>query len=412
MTMNHRLSCLASMLILAVCGCESDPIPPLAVASRQLLLDGAPVADAAAPDQPDPALPGSEEPDPEPPSDPGDGPPPDAPEQPTAAEPPVRAACSATPATTVLRIAEQLPSVNPSNESLLDYAAKCAKATGITIPSFDCTKGTEVPGQETDADCKCNTPNVLNQECDPGSRFQVLPGATSDAVAVAHCRKQGLQEKEYFTDIAVIAYNKVNGATCFFQALGDHLRGDSVPSPAVSQTATEFAWKTPDEAAAIGCTSCHDTGGFLRSPYLAQLNLLPSAAEGFDNKTTPVRYVGQAFADKRSWAVDAPAPACAEGNDCPRCNSCHRLAVNNFGMTTRGTATWLAQFATAAEQPSKRAHSADSPIFMRPGQNVYDPQAEAEAKSFQDCAIGFMNSGYLKAPPGCSVTPLAAPWTP
>jgi hypothetical protein len=311
------------------------------------------------------------------------------------------------------RAIESAPLENPSNETLLEYAAACTAATGLTIPSFDCTKGTEVPGQKLGPDCKCDTPNVLNKACDPGSRFQVLPGGNADAVAVAHCRKMGLPENDaYFGDIAVIAYNKKNGATCFFQALDGHLKGDKVPSPNVAQSAEGFAWLSPDEGARIGCTGCHDTGGFIRSPYLAQLDMLPSTAEGFNNKTTPVRYVGKAFADSFSWAIDAPQPACPEGQDCPRCNSCHRLAVNKFGSPDHGTAIWMAQFATAAEQPSKHAHSEQSPIWMRPGQILYDMQAEAEATSFHDCAEGFVNSGYTKAPPGCTLTPLAAPWKP
>jgi hypothetical protein len=64
-------------------------------------------------------------------------------------------------------------------ESLASYAAKCAAATGITIPRFNCSAGVEVPGQGTTPNgTLCNAPNVLNDECDPGSRFQVLPGRT------------------------------------------------------------------------------------------------------------------------------------------------------------------------------------------------------------------------------------------
>jgi hypothetical protein len=139
--------------------------------------------------------------------------------------------------------------------------------------------------------------------------------------------------------------------------------------------------------------------------------MLPSTDEGFDNNTTPVRYVGAAFAKSLSWAIDAPPPACPEGESCAPCNSCHRLAVNNSVKPDHGTANWMAPFATAAEQPAKHAHSEQSPIWMRPGQVLYDAQAEAEAKKFHDCAVGFMNSKYTQAPPGCSVKPLATPWT-
>ena len=65
----------------------------------------------------------------------------------------------------------------------------------------------------------CDAPNVLNHACDPGSRFQVLK-ETNDVAIVGHCRKHGHADHEY-GDIAVIQYNKKNGAICFYQALAD-----------------------------------------------------------------------------------------------------------------------------------------------------------------------------------------------
>jgi len=65
----------------------------------------------------------------------------------------------------------------------------------------------------------CDAPNVLNGACDPGSRFQVLK-ETNDVAIVGHCRKHGHADHEY-GDIAVIQYNKKNGAICFYQALAD-----------------------------------------------------------------------------------------------------------------------------------------------------------------------------------------------
>ena len=87
----------------------------------------------------------------------------------------------------------------------------------------------------------CDRPNVLNQACDPGSKFQVL-AQTPDAAAVAHCRKHDLAVNHY-GDIAVIQYNKWNGAVCFYQALGD-MDGTNVPAP--SQGTAAGPWRTPD----------------------------------------------------------------------------------------------------------------------------------------------------------------------
>lgn len=302
------------------------------------------------------------------------------------------------------------------SDTLEQYAAKCDAATGIHVPAFNCDDGVEVPGQGTTPHgTLCDRPNVLNRHCDPGSKFQVL-AKTADAAAVAHCRKVGLPiSGSTYNDIAVIQYNKRNGAVCFYQALNypedgrGVLPGQDVAAPSAGESA--WRWLSPARTEGMGCTSCHDNGGFIRSPYLAQLStlphVLPSTADGFDNQHTPLRYVGLDYQTNRSWSVSAPAAPCPTG-DCAPCSSCHRLAVNNsqFGG---GTASDFALRATAATQESKTPHSSASPIWMRPKQVVYTGEAEQSAINFKTCAEGFYNSGFLKAPPGCGITPLGVP---
>ena len=68
-----------------------------------------------------------------------------------------------------------------------------------------------------------------------------VPGVAqnADAAVVAHCRKVGLPESGTgYRDIAVIQYNKTNGAVCFYQALSNvaptlfpELPGDLVAAP-------------------------------------------------------------------------------------------------------------------------------------------------------------------------------------
>jgi hypothetical protein len=301
------------------------------------------------------------------------------------------------------------------SDTLGDYAAKCDAAIGLTVRGFSCEDGVEVPGQGTVPDGSlCDRPNVLHGKCDPGSKFQVL-ARNADAAVVAHCRKVGLstndadngRDRGMYSDIAVIQYNKSNGAICFYQALG-RLDGRNVPPPSAGESA--WHWIGPKGTQNIGCTGCHDNGGFIRSPYLAQLNLLPSTAEGFDNLHTPLRYVGLDYATDRSWSVDAPAPACPSGENCLRCNSCHRLAVNNNRDGKGGTAIDFAMKATARTQLSKTMHSAASPIWMRPGQVDYSAQAEADATAFRDCGNAFVSGGPSNLPAGCSVQPLGVPY--
>ena len=120
------------------------------------------------------------------------------------------------------------------SDTLEQYAQQCDQAIGITVPDFKCDSGTLVPMTNPHPSppappITCDRPNVLNQECDPGSYFQVLPTSNADAYAVAHCRKRGLSQGRY-ADIAVIQHNQKNGATCFYQALGD-LDGTDVKAP-------------------------------------------------------------------------------------------------------------------------------------------------------------------------------------
>ncbi len=300
-----------------------------------------------------------------------------------------------------------------STETLEAYTAQCERAVGLVIPDFSCEAGVRVPGQDIEEPGRCRTPNVLNSECDPGSKFQVL-ARSEDAAAVAHCRKTGLEEGKY-SDIAVIAYNKRNGAVCFFQALG-YLDGTAVPAPSKGsglwREGDDWSqWYTPQQTADVGCTGCHDSGGFIRSPYLAQLGLLPSTAEGFTNgKHLPLRFVGDAFADDRSWHVEVDPPPCPEGEVCLQCTTCHTLAVNNR-RPGQGTAMALAKIATADEQEAKLPHSQYSPIWMRPGQVRYSEEAAQSAKRYYDCAKSFLEGKPEEAPPGCTVTPHGIPWT-
>jgi hypothetical protein len=323
------------------------------------------------------------------------------------------------------------------HDTLLSYSQKCDAATGITIPTFSCSAGADVPGQGTIPATEinathCDYPNVLNGLCDPGSKFQVLNrSADGNAVAVAHCRKDGQPEAgENYNDIAIIQYNKQNGAICFFQALGHDqthpnkkfpLPGDNIPSPSAGDTAlwadNKSHWISPAATEAIGCASCHDSGGFIRSEYIAQMkapnfdamHTLPSIAEGFNNLDLPLKYVGLDYKRDRSWAVelDPPDPAGS-------CTSCHRLAVANHLALHHslygGTAMRFAAIATARKQDSKNPHSATSPIWMKKGQVVYDPVVAKLARRYRTCAVTFYKSRFTKIKAGCKITPLAEPW--
>jgi hypothetical protein len=322
----------------------------------------------------------------------------------------------------LLTQARPFAALNGQTDTLTEYAAKCDLATGIHVPAFNCDSGAEVPNQGTTPDNgthfpSCNYPNVLNGACDPGSKFQVLV-QTTDAAAVAHCRKNGAPiAGSQYNDIAIIQYNKHYGAVCFYQALTTpsmQLVGSNVTAPSAGQS--PFPWLTPTITEGIHCTGCHDNGGFIRSKYLTQLmtlpDVLPSTSAGFDNQNTPLAYVGLDFITDRSWSVTT---AKAPGDTGLPCTTCHRLAVNN-SSAFNGTAMNFANVATAAGQLAKNSHSAASPIWMRPGQVLYDAQAEASATRFRNCAIGYWSGrsdGFASgtSTSGCSFTPLGTTWT-
>jgi hypothetical protein len=260
------------------------------------------------------------------------------------------------------------------SQSLPQYAAACDAAISVTVPDFNCDAGTPVPTTNY-LNNKCDRPNRLKQECDPGSRFQVISN-TASAYVVAHCRKQGHSDGRY-GDIAVIQHNKQNGSTCFYQALGDldgHVLAPSKGSPA-------WPWKSPADTASIRCVRCHDNGPIVRSPYLTQLtgaNQLPGAGDFSFNRDQPYRFVGSDFASWRAYKVEIA------GNTCL---GCHRLGTSNMFNDDDGAALDLGIRATAMSETAKNPHSAASPIWMTPSQTFYSATNATSAQAMRACAI-------------------------
>jgi len=291
-------------------------------------------------------------------------------------------------------------------DSLEEYSAKCLDAIGLDVPAFSCDDGTVIPQTNISTDpypsASCDAPNVLSGRCDPGSTFQVL-AQTDEAIVVALCRKKGAEDGIY-RDIAVIQYNQVNGATCFYQALDDALEA-AVTAP--SDTSGTFPWFSPPDTAIVNCVECHDNGPFIRSPYLAQLrnepaNRLPGTNADDNvwgppnewNKFQPYTFVGNDF---QSWQVESLSLPDVS------CMNCHRMAVSktegayHFGA---GTALNFGPISTAMDQTNKNIHSEDSPIWMKPDQELYLAEVESDALAVQACALAIVGEGPL--PAGCT----------
>ncbi|RKH67184.1 hypothetical protein D7W81_14260 [Corallococcus aberystwythensis] len=261
------------------------------------------------------------------------------------------------------------------SDTLEQYAAKCDAAIGATVPDFNCELGTVVP-TTNHVNGKCDRPNRLNQQCDPGSRFQVLKD-TADVSIVAHCRKQG-NAANYYGDIAVIQTNKKNGATCFYQALGT-LYGADVKAP--SKGTGAWSWKTPADTASIRCVRCHDNGAIVRSPYLTQVtgvNKLPGAGDFGFNRDQPYRFIGADFATWKAYKVEVAGNVCL---------GCHRMGTNNQVTYDDGVALDLGIRATATSEVAKNPHSPASPIWMTPGSTLYDANNASAAAAIRACAL-------------------------
>ncbi len=307
-----------------------------------------------------------------------------------------------------------------AGDELQEYEAQCQEAIGATVPDFNCDAGTEVPTTNYQAPktyrpkTACDRPNHLNGECDPGSRFQVLElkPPNPDVYAVAHCRRQGLQEKQgevgesghvqgEYGDIAVIMHNKKNGATCFYQALAtweDDDTREKARTPlsgnvkAPSKGLAAWPWLEPEATARIGCGACHDNGPIVRSPYLSQVTgsggsrLLPGAGEDlFNGSGDPYYFIGSDFASWKAYQVEV-------SNN--HCNNCHRMGVNNVPsnrkLEAHGTARVFGIRATALDQglTVKNELNPNSPMWMPPS----DPEGKEQkahaqsAKRIKDCA--------------------------
>ncbi|MBN8232243.1 hypothetical protein JYK02_32500 [Corallococcus macrosporus] len=261
------------------------------------------------------------------------------------------------------------------SDTLEQYAAKCDAAIGATVPDFNCELGTVVP-TTNHLNGKCDRPNRLNEQCDPGSRFQVLKD-TADVSIVAHCRKQG-NAANYYGDIAVIQTNKKNGATCFYQALGT-LYGADVKAP--SKGTGAWSWKTPADTASIRCVRCHDNGALIRSPYLTQVtgvNKLPGAGDVGFNHDQPYRFIGADFATWKAYKVEVAGNVCL---------GCHRMGTNNQLGYDDGVALDLGIRATATSEVAKNPHSPASPIWMMPGTTYYDANNASAAAAIRACAL-------------------------
>ena len=239
-------------------------------------------------------------------------------------------------------------------ETLAEYGRQCA-AQIAEIPAFNCMAGEEIPitidGKPVPpqpAPATCDRPSLLPQgdaqsQCVPGSRALVLRDDKTAQVS-AICRKQVARPagSALFDEINVISHSLKDGKTCWFTAkAAKPLREDRgidgrwVPSPSLLPRSpqppapdgtrpppAEKVWLSPREVARSqpACISCHDSGPFMYSPYIAQTTQLPGDPFGFYQP----KAIGEDF--KQAWARLHAFGITTRGNTC---TACHRMGNMN-----------------------------------------------------------------------------------
>ena len=275
-------------------------------------------------------------------------------------------------------------------ETLFEYGRQCAEQV-TEIPAFSCMAGQEIPitvdGKPVRADTapeRCDRPSLLHQpdavsQCVPGSRALVLRDDKTAQIS-AICRKQLPRPagSPWFDEINVVSHNLKNGKTCWFTAKvtppppstpASGIDGRWVPSPStltrkpqpsspegLQPLPVDKVWQTPQQVATSkpACISCHDSGPFMYSPYIAQTTQLPGDPFGFYEP----KAIGEDF--KRAWASLNAFGITTRGNTC---TACHRMGNMNSCQVA------MYQSTGRAPQPGGNAWSTKFPQshWMSPG---------------------------------------------
>jgi hypothetical protein len=273
------------------------------------------------------------------------------------------------------------------------YAEACQRDVGVAIQGFDCMTGSELPMTGTEGGT-CAKPPYLDQAgCHAGSRIgQQITAAQFGVVYLCRKKQSGLAP-DRFDDIAVIETNFTTGATCFFQKLDASIDGKHIPSPSVGGF-----WMKPSEMQddQLACAQCHDSGPFIRTPYVMQA---AEHIEAFKSKYRNRNYYwfgGNEFVDWNGKVFKVSLE-----NDAKCSGACHIMGANNIDSTV-GTSAFLGLGATGqdpTEHLEDSTHHNDIAYWMRPGLLAPNADSKAASVAVANCA----NSPATTL--GCTLTP-------
>lgn len=278
-------------------------------------------------------------------------------------------------------------------ETLFEYGRQCAKEIAA-IPAFNCMAGEEIPitvdgGKPvppTEAPKTCDRPSLLpayelgsQGQCVPGSRALLLrDDATAQISAI--CRKKVARAagSPLFDEINVISHSLKSGKSCWFTAKAKEpltaaggIDGRFVPSPSalsarqaleprpterLQMLPPEKVWLSPKQVAESkpACVSCHDSGPFMYSPFIAQTTQLPGDPFG---RYQP-KAIGKDF-QKAWWNLHAFGIT-TRGNTC---TACHRIG----NMNSCQTAMWQSTGRAPQEGGNEWSRQFPQSHWMSPG---------------------------------------------
>ena len=303
-------------------------------------------------------------------------------------------------------------------ETLFEYGRQCAEQV-TEIPAFSCMAGQEIPitvaGQPVPADTappRCDRPSLLPQpdavsQCVPGSRALVLRDDKTAQIS-AICRKQVARPagSTLFDEINVVSHSLKNGKTCWFTAKAPAplkpaggIDGRWVPSPStltlkaqppspdgMAALPADKVWQTPHQVANSkpACVSCHDSGPFMVSPYIAQTTQLPGDPFGFYEP----KAIGADF--KKAWATLHAFGITTRGNTCTAChrmgnmNSCNVAMQQSTGNAVQeGGNAWSKRFPQSHWMSPGNLHS----------QAQWDEQFSESLKKLASCCADPKGAG-------------------
>jgi hypothetical protein len=269
-------------------------------------------------------------------------------------------------------------SITPVTQNIIEYGQECKQKVS-DIPAFNCMNGELVPitvnGGTPAAytpgmtcDKPAMLPSVLAEQtdgqCVPNSRALVLRD-DSQAQISAFCRQKKIRaadQAHMFDEVDIIAHNVRTGSTCWFQAaMPSPLQADKGIDGRAIPSATQATyippgpnpltyWNSPSKTANLNCVSCHDSGPFMYSPFIAQTKALPGNPFGkYKND------VGVAF---KAWPQ--PYGITTRGNTC---TACHRIGNMNSIQTATFQASGMQPY------PGQDALAQQFPLshWMAPG---------------------------------------------